>query len=520
MVYEDTGGITAADQAKIAADVKKFAANEHLDGKVVGPSSRRTTRPCRSRSRSNLGSNGWNKMPDIADSWREIATTGTDMTVHITGPGGMAADSAKAFEGIDGTLLFSAMAVVIIILLLTYRSPVLWLLPVISAGVALASAQAVIYLLADHAGLLVNGQSAGILTVLVFGAGTDYALLLVARYREELRRHHDRHEAMAVALHRAGPAIFASAGTVIVGMLCLMVAETNSTQGLGPVAAIGVGVGLLSMLTLLPALLVICGRWVFWPRRPTEGSAEPTATGVWAKVGQRISVRPRTVWAVTAGVLAIAALGIFTLNANGLQTKDQFTKTVDSVVGREGHRGPRLRGRGRAAGRRDGQRRPGRRGGLRSSRTPTASPASTRPVVSNGEAYISATLEQRTGQPGGVRHHRPVAHRRSTPSTEPTPWSAVARRSPSTSQRASDHDRNVIIPLVLVVVFLILALLLRAIVAPLILDRHGRAVLRCGARAQRAWRSSTCSGSTAPTTRYRCSCSCSWWRWASTTTSS
>src|SRR5204863_6025517 len=134
-----------------------------------------------------------------------------------------------------------------------------------SAGVALATSQGLIYLLAEYGGLVVNAQSAGILTVLVFGAGTDYALLLVARYREELRRHHDRHEAMAVALHRSGPAIFASAGTVVLGMLCLLFAEMNSTAGLGPVAAIGIIVGLFSMVTFLPALLVIFGRWVFWP---------------------------------------------------------------------------------------------------------------------------------------------------------------------------------------------------------------------------------------------------------------
>src|SRR6185503_10963514 len=172
-------------------------------------------------------------------------------------------DSAEAFAGIDGTLLFTALAVVIIILLLSYRSPTLWLLPVISAGVALVSAQGLIYLLAAHAGLVVNAQSAGILTVLVFGAGTDYALLLVARYREELRHHHDRHEAMRVAIRRAGPAIVASAGTVILSLLALSLGELNSTKGLGPVLAIGVGVALLSMMTLLPALLVITGRWMF-----------------------------------------------------------------------------------------------------------------------------------------------------------------------------------------------------------------------------------------------------------------
>ena len=178
--------------------------------------------------------------------------------MYVTGPAGVNADFAKAFEGIDGTLLYAALAVVIVILLVTYRSPILWLLPVISTFIALTVAQAVIYLLAKNADLTVNGQTQGILTVLVFGAGTDYALLLVARYREELRRHEDRHEAMGIALHRAGPAIFASAATVIVGMLCLAVAEMNSTASMGPGLAIGIAVGGLAMLTLLPALLVIC----------------------------------------------------------------------------------------------------------------------------------------------------------------------------------------------------------------------------------------------------------------------
>src|SRR3954468_10379232 len=160
----------------------------------------------------NLGKNGFNKLPDVAKQIRDIATI-PGVTTHIAGPGGQAADSAEAFSGLDGRLLLFTVLVVVVILLVTYRSPVLWLLPVISAGVALTTAQAVIYLLAKYADLTVNGQSQGILTVLVFGAGTDYALLLVARYREELRRHEDRHEAMAYALHRAAPAIVASAST-------------------------------------------------------------------------------------------------------------------------------------------------------------------------------------------------------------------------------------------------------------------------------------------------------------------
>ncbi len=195
--------------------------------------------------------------------------------VYVTGPAASAADSVKIFKGIDSTLLYATLGVVIVLLLLTYRSPILWLLPIMSAGVSLIAAEAVIYELVVHEGLVVNGQTAGILVVLVLGASTDYALLLIARYREELRRHQDRHEAMAVAMRRAGPAIFASGLTVIAAMLCLLAADSADISGLGPVAAIGVGVGLLAMITLLPALLVITGRWVFWPLRPRYGSARP-----------------------------------------------------------------------------------------------------------------------------------------------------------------------------------------------------------------------------------------------------
>src|SRR5262249_51408564 len=197
----------------------------------------------------------------------------------------------KIFTGIDSTLLYATLAVVIILLLLTYRSPVLWILPVVSAGVALTAAEAVIYLLTQH-GLTVNGQSAGMLIVLVLGAGTGYGLRTGAGYGADLRRHADRLEAMAVALRRAGPAIIASAATVIAGMLCLLAAESADISGLGPVAATGIGAGLLAMVTLLPALLVTAGRWIFWPARPRCGSGEATTRGFCARVPRLISRRP------------------------------------------------------------------------------------------------------------------------------------------------------------------------------------------------------------------------------------
>src|SRR5205823_5068414 len=302
VVYERSSGLTAADKTKVAADTASYVALGHVDGSITGPTYSKDGQAAEVVVPFNLGHDGWNRAAPIAKHIRAIGGTSPGLSVHGTGPAGFAADSADAFKGIDGTLLFAALGVVIIALLITYRSPMLWLLPVMSAGIGLAAAQGLIYLL-TKSGLTVNAQSAGILTVLVFGAGTDYALLLIARYREELRRHEDRHEAMALALHRAGPAIVASAGTVVLGMLCLLLAETQSTKGLGPVAAIGIVVALLAMISLLPALLVICGRWVFWPKRPHYGSAEPTATGFWARTGLAINRNPRRVWVGTAIVL-------------------------------------------------------------------------------------------------------------------------------------------------------------------------------------------------------------------------
>ncbi|MGH3334778.1 MAG: MMPL family transporter, partial [Nocardioides sp.] len=298
VVYERTSGLTQDDMATATDQAAELQELDGVEGNVIGPIPSEDGEAMQTIVTFNLGKNGWNSMPDKVDEIRELAPETDGLSVHVAGAGGQAADSAQAFEGLDSNLLFSAAGVVILILLLTYRSPVLWLLPVISAGVALTTAQAVIYFLAKNYDLTVNGQSQGILTVLVFGAGTDYALLLIARYREELRRHGNRHDAMAFALHRAAPAIIASAATVVLGMLCLLFADMNSTVGLGPVAAIGIGVGLLVMITLLPALLVITGRWIFWPKRPTFGSAEPTSTGLWAKVGRKIAVAPRRVWIV------------------------------------------------------------------------------------------------------------------------------------------------------------------------------------------------------------------------------
>ena len=467
VVYDRPAGLTAADKAKAAADAKRFAGVAGVvQGQVTGPFVARDGKAIETIVPVNLGHEGWNNAGPAADSLRSIASGSQGLTVHIAGPLGYAADSGKAFKGIDGVLLYSALAVVIVLLLVTYRSPSLWLLPVISAGVALVTSQAVIYLLAAHAGLTVNAQSAGILDVLVFGAGTDYALLLTARYREELRRHQDRHAAMRVALRRAGPAIVASAGTVILSLLTLSLAELNSTKGLGPVLAIGVGVALLSMMTLLPALLVITGRWVFWPAKPGYGSAEPTTRGFWARTGRRIAVRPRMVWITTALILGVMALGLTGLKANGLTNAQSFRGHPDSVTGQtvlDQHfpagAGQPVEVFGNEAS------------GAQLAAALRAVPGITgvtSPVTQAGHAYIEATL---TSAPDSQAAYSTIDRIRTAVHAVPGANALVGGNTAINLdvQRAAAHDRDLIIPIVLVVVFVILALLLRALVAPIML---------------------------------------------------
>ncbi|TDW93932.1 RND superfamily putative drug exporter [Kribbella pratensis] len=467
LVYERSSGITPADQQAVQSHIAQYGELQDVDRDVVGPIPAQDHKALQVLVPINAGSGGWETIGARADDIRRIAGDRPDgLSFHVTGPGGFAADSQEAFAGIDGKLLYSAGAVVIIILLLTYRSPVLWLLPLVSAGVALFSAQAVVYVLATQANLTVNAQSAGILTVLVFGAGTDYALLLVARYREELRRHQDRHEAMAFALHRSGPAIVASGSTVVAGMLCLLFASMNSTRGLGPVAAVGIVIALLAMLTLLPALLVICGRWVFWPLRPTYGSDDHTETSVWGRIGRRIAVRPRLTWITTSILLGIASLGILTLNAGGLSNEDSFIGTPDSVVGEKVVAAHFPAGAGNplvVISRAD------KAADVRTAMSSTQGIAEVgEPRVASGLAYLEGTMTDAADSQAAketVDRVRAAVH--AVPDADALAGGGAAIL--LDTQRASDHDNKIIIPVVLAVVLAILALLLRALVAPVLL---------------------------------------------------
>jgi RND superfamily putative drug exporter len=468
VVYERASGLTAADRAKAAADAERFVGLPGVGpGRVTGPIPSGDGKALQTVLQVDLGKEGWNNAAKVADSIKAIAATNADgLTWHITGPLGNAADSSEVFKGIDSTLLFAALAVVIVILLFTYRSPILWLLPVVSSGVALIAAQAVIYLLAAHAGLTVNAQSAGILYVLVFGASTDYALLIVARYREELRRHDRRHPAMAEALMRAGPAIIASASTVILALLTLYAAELTSTKDLGPVLAIGVAVGMVAMLTLLPALLVACPRGVFWPSRPTYGSSEPTARGMWARVGWSVAGRPRVIWITTAAVLGILALGLTGLKAHGLTNAQSFRGHPDSVIGETvlARHFPAGAGQPVIVIGNEIAAAP-----LRAAFAATPGIAAVTPPASRGgHAYLEGTLST---PPDSQAAYDTIDRVRSAVHAVPGAGAKVGGNTAINLDvaRASAHDRDLIIPIILGVVFIILALLLRALVAPLIL---------------------------------------------------
>jgi len=475
VVYVRDSGITPADLAKADADARSFASLGAVDGRVAPPIVSADHKAIETVIGSDLGYNA--DLSGFITTVQNTAVKNADgLSVYIGGPAASANDELKIFKGIDSTLLYAALGVVIVLLLLTYRSPVLWLMPIISAGVALTVAEAVIYLLVRHANLTVNGQSGGILVVLVIGASTDYALLLVARYREELRRHSDRHQAMAIALHRAGPAIIASGLTVVTGMLCLLAAESNDISGLGPVAAIGVGVGLISMITLLPALLVVFGRWIFWPVRPRYGTAEPTSRGLWSRVGQLISRSPRGVWVVTVILLAAGSAGLIGFKFGTLTTAQSFRGTPASVTAQNVLAKYFPAGSGEPV---QVISTAGSAGAVRTALADTPGIASvTPPVTKDGLSFLQATM---TPAPDSPAAYTLVDKIRSTVHAIPGADAKVGGGTAINQdvEAAAAHDRDVEIPLILLVVLLILGLLLRAIVAPLVLI--GTVVLSFGA---------------------------------------
>jgi putative drug exporter of the RND superfamily len=326
IAYRRDGGLTAADRRTIEQDLGELnqATREFRNTTPFGNPAGRDQRTPYQLSRDGTtalianviratGSGDSGEILDPVDRYRAIASEDPPdgLQVKVTGPAGISADAIKVFEGINGTLVGAAFLLVIVLLILIYRSPVFWFFPILAVVFAEIAARGFGWGITEL-GVTVNGQSSAILSVLVIGAGTDYALLLVARYREELHRHQDKHEAMTLALRRAGPAIFASGLTVMAALLSLTLAKVNGTAGLGPVGAMGIGVSLLVMLTFLPALLTTVGRRPFWPFVPygPAGRDAPDHTPF------RVPVLSRFADRVGPGVATLLVVGVLIALAN------------------------------------------------------------------------------------------------------------------------------------------------------------------------------------------------------------
>ncbi|MGM1063034.1 MMPL family transporter [Saccharothrix sp. Mg75] len=388
------------------------------------------------------------------------------LTVLVAGPAAQVADLKEAFGGIDGLLLLVAGAVVAVILVLVYRSPLLPFVVLLSGVFALGVASLAVYLLADGGVLDLNGQSQGILFILVFGAATDYALLLVSRFREELRDTEDRFAAMRAAWRATIEPIAASAGTVVLGVLCLLFSDLNSNKGLGPVAAIGIGAAFLASVTFLPAALVLLGRSAFWPLRPKLGSPHPEASGPWARVARLISARPRATWVVTALVLLVGVAFVPQLKASGTAQSDVFLTEVDSVAGQEvlsrhfpGGSGSPTVVLARASAAQQ----------VTGAASDVDGVSSVRPGgEADGLVRLDVVLDDAADSEAAlatVQRLRDAV--RAVPDADAKVGGPTATQ--LDTQQTSERDRLVIIPIVLLVIFLVLALLLRSLLAPLLL---------------------------------------------------
>jgi putative drug exporter of the RND superfamily len=474
VVYENTGGLDRSVFPEIQADLRAVA---EVDGVLQAsppiPSQDGEAVQAVAAIDSTIG----DEVSTVVDQIRDrVADSDVDAEVYVTGPAGVLGDFVEAFGAIDGLLLLVALCVVLLILLVVYRSPVLPFLVLLSSLLALGVASAVIYVLADGNVLDLNGQSQGILFVLVVGASTDYALLLVSRFREELREHRSRVVAMRRAYRGVVEPIVASGMTVILGLLCLLLSDLTSNQGLGPVGAMGVAGAMLASLTFLPAALVLLGRAAYWPFRPALGSEHPEVTGAWGRVARLVGRRPRATWVVTLLALAAAAAFVPTFDDDGVAQTDVFLTEVDSVQGQEALNrhfetdagspvtilgpAPRLQDIVTTATATEGV----------ASAVPMTTPPGrpgAEPTVVQGRVMVEATLSMPADTPAA--QDAVVALRDRLDSVSPDVLVGGQTAIQVDTIQTSTHDRNLIVPAILLVIFVVLALLLRALVAPLLL---------------------------------------------------
>jgi RND superfamily putative drug exporter len=401
---------------------------------------------------------------DAVAALRTAAANGlpADLQVHVTGGPAFGADIASAFVGANITLLAVTTAVVALLLIATYRSPVLWLIPLIVVGFADRVAAAVGTVAASLTGLSFDGATSGITSVLVFGAGTNYALLLISRYREELRRHSGHRAALRRAVRRAGPAIVASNATVVLALLTLLFAATPSTRSLGVLAACGLVVAAISVLVILPPLLAVCGRRLFWPFIPRADNDETLDSGGWHRVAEWVSGRPALVGAVAIAVLAALGTGLLGTRI-GLSQTEQFRVRADSVTGYNvvadhfpaGLANPTL------------------------VVSPTDHASSVQRAITSTPGVVSVTESGRSGSgltkwsvvidapPSSKQAFSIVAALRgSTRSADPRALVGGADAQALDIRDAATHDRVVLIPAILAVILIVLYVLLRSALAP------------------------------------------------------
>ncbi|GAB3833499.1 MMPL family transporter [Kribbella italica] len=415
----------------------------------------------------------------VADKLRgEIkeSLTPTGLQVYVTGPGGVFADFVVAFGGIDGILLGVALVVVFVILLIVYRSPVLPIAVLLTAVFGLALAALVVYPLAEADVIELNGQSQGILFILVVGAATDYSLLLVSRYKEELHDFENKYDAMKVAWRASIEPIAASAATVILGLLCLLLSELGSTKGLGPVGAIGIAGALISAMTFLPALLLAFGRRIFWPSIPrvdhVHARDQVGGRKLWGRVSGLVGRSPRKVWALSALALLICGAFLPTFKASGISQEELFLDKVESVTGQEELAKHFDAGAGtpvqiltpedqaakvvETAMKVDGV-------GTASASVAPGMP----PKVVEGKVLVQATLKVAADSPEATKVVEHLRTELDTVSPDILVGGTTAINLDVLD--SSERDLKVIIPTILAVIFVVLMLLLRSVAAALLL---------------------------------------------------
>ncbi|WP_329326890.1 MMPL family transporter [Streptomyces luteogriseus] len=417
------------------------------------------------------------ELPTVLDAVREAARAVPGTTAQIAGPAASQADLSDAFAGIDGLLLGVALGAVLLILLLVYRSVLLPFLIILGSVFALGLACAVVYALAERDAVRVDGQVQGILSILVIGAATDYALLLAARFREELAVRGDRFGAAVAAARRSFGAITASAATVALGLLALLASDLTNNRALGPVGAIGIGCAVLATLTFLPASLALLGRTAYWPSRPKPPEESGEGTGVWRRVARTVNGRPRRTWAVTALVLAVFAAFSPSLSSKGVPLDEIFVNDAPSVAaqttlgahfpGGSGNPAVIIADADRTAEVTAAAR---STDGVASAGAVSASgrPGAGKPLVVDGRVRIDATLTAAADSDAAkdtVERLRTRVHAVSGADALVGGYTAQQYDTQQTAAR----DRTVIVPIVLAVILLILMLLLRSLLVPVLL---------------------------------------------------